>query len=103
MIQIGKRIIELREERNLSTNKLANIAGISQAYLRQVELGETNPTIDMLSYIIEAMNISIFEFFDVDNKLDHHNIKFIEVFNKFNDTEKSFTLEFMNLILNYKK
>lgn len=103
MIQIGKRIIELREERNLSTNKLANIAGISQAYLRQVELGEANPTIDMLSYIIEAMNISIFEFFDVDNKLDHHNIKFIEVFNKFNDTEKSFTLEFMNLILNYKK
>lgn len=103
MIQIGKRIIELREKRNLSTNKLANIAGISQAYLRQVELGKTNPTIDMLSYIIAAMGISIFEFFDVDNCLNHNDIKFMEVFNKFNDNEKAFIINLMNLILNYKK
>jgi len=102
MIEIGQRINKLREERNLSTNKLANLAGISQAYLRQVELGETCPTVEMLLYIIEAMNVSVFEFFDVDNSLNHQNIAFMEMFKKLNDDEKTFVLKFINLFLDYK-
>ncbi len=69
-MDVGKRIIELREKKNITTNKLANMAGIAQSYLRDVELGKTNPTIEKLEYICEALNISLIEFFDSNNSSD---------------------------------
>ena len=65
-MDVGKRIIELREKRGISTNKLANLAGITQSYLRNIEIGKTNPTVEMLEYICEALNISIWDFFEVN-------------------------------------
>ena len=49
-MNVGERIKELREKRGLTVNKLANLAGISQSYLRDVELGNKNPTVETLSY-----------------------------------------------------
>ncbi|MDE7234880.1 MAG: helix-turn-helix domain-containing protein, partial [Ruminiclostridium sp.] len=40
----------LREARGITTNKLANLAGISQSHLREIELGQRNPTVETLSY-----------------------------------------------------
>lgn len=48
----------------MSVNKLANKAGISQSYLRSIELEEKNPTVEFLSYICEALDISLKDFFD---------------------------------------
>ena len=62
-MDIGNRIIGLRKELNLTTNKLANKAGVSQSYLREIELGKKNPTVETLSYICEALNISLKDFF----------------------------------------
>lgn len=39
----GARIKELREKAGYTVNKLANLAGISQSYLRDIELGNKNP------------------------------------------------------------
>ena len=62
-MDIGKRIVELRERKNMSTNKLANLAGISQSYLRDLEMNKKNPTVEMLSYICFALDISVQDFF----------------------------------------
>lgn len=62
-MDIGKRIVELRERKNMSTNKLANLAGISQSYLRDLEMNKKNPTVEMLSYICFALDISVPDFF----------------------------------------
>lgn len=62
-MEVGKRIVELRERKNISTNKLANLAGISQSYLRDIEMGKKNPTVEMLSYICFALDISLQDFF----------------------------------------
>ena len=51
-----------RHRKNYSVNKLATLSGISQSYLRDIELGNKNPTIEILSYICEALNISLREF-----------------------------------------
>ena len=63
-MNIGKRITFFRTAKNYSVNKLATLSGISQSYLRDIELGNKNPTIEILSYICEALNISLREFFD---------------------------------------
>lgn len=62
-MDIGKRITELRTQRNLTTNKLANLSGVSQSYLRDVELGNKHPTVEFLSYICHGLQISLYEFF----------------------------------------
>lgn len=62
-MEVGKRIVELRERKNISTNKLANLAGISQSYLRDIEMGKKNPTVEMLSYICFELGISLQDFF----------------------------------------
>ena len=48
---VSKRITYLRTQKNYSVNKLANAAGISQSFLRDVELGNKNITVEYLSYI----------------------------------------------------
>ena len=62
-MDVGKRIVELRQQRKLTTNKLANLSGISQSYLREVELGNKNPTVEFLSYICQGLYISLHDFF----------------------------------------
>ena len=62
-MDVGKRITELREKKGITTNKLAYLAGISQSYLRDIELGKKNPTVEILSYICGALDISLQDFF----------------------------------------
>lgn len=65
-MDIGKRITDLREEKNFTTNKLANICGISQSFLRDIELGKKQPTVEYLSYICYGLNITLYDFFKDD-------------------------------------
>ena len=59
-MDVGARITELRIQRGLTVNKLANLSGISQSYLRDIELGNKNPTVE---YICLGLNVSLPEFF----------------------------------------
>lgn len=61
--EVAKRIRELREERNLKQNALANLAGVSPTYIYQLERGEKSPTIDYLDHICWGLGITIEEFF----------------------------------------
>ncbi|MBE6845692.1 MAG: helix-turn-helix transcriptional regulator [Ruminococcus sp.] len=96
-MKVGERIAALREQKNLSVNKLANMAGISQSFLRDIERGKKNPTVETLSYFCEALNITLTEFFSDNNevnpfliaavkKLDNvQQIKLAEFINSIND------------------
>ena len=76
-MNVGERITALRLQKGISVNKLANLAGISQSYLRDLELGNKNPTIEYLSYICEALDITLEYFFSDGNDADEldHEIK----------------------------
>ena len=71
MFNVGERIKYFRTERKLTVNALANLAGISQSYLREIELGNKKPTIEYLEYICDALKISLVTFFDVENEKDN--------------------------------
>ena len=93
-MDLSKRIVQLREIRGISTNKLANKAGISQSYLREIELGSKNPTIEILSYICEALNISLSQFFS-DQKGSIHPLLLSSLEN-LNDSEQVKLADFIN-------
>lgn len=63
-MDIAKRITYFRTLKSYSVNKLANLAGLSQSYLRDIELGKKNPTVETLSYICDALEISLKDFFN---------------------------------------
>ena len=50
VLDVALRLKELRELRGISVNKLSNMAGLSQSFVREIELGRKNPTVDSLSY-----------------------------------------------------
>ncbi len=61
--EVAKRIRELREERKLKQNALANLAGVSPTYIYQLERGEKSPTIEYLDHICWGLGITIEQFF----------------------------------------
>jgi len=69
-MEIGKRIIALRETKGWSTNRLANQCGLSQSFLRSVELGEKGISVESLSLLCDALGISLKTFFDVPSQGD---------------------------------
>ncbi len=67
---ITKRIESLKNEQNLSWEKLAYSAGLSKSGVCQIKNEKNLPTLSSLIKICLALGISPKEFFDFDLKLD---------------------------------
>lgn len=65
MIQekIGKRIKELRNQMGISQEELAFRSNIHRTYIAGVEVGKRNLTVTVLEKIVNALEISLSEFF----------------------------------------
>ena len=63
-MDVSARIKYFREKKGITVNKLAITAGVSQSYLREVELALKKPTVDTVSLLCEALGITLKEFFD---------------------------------------
>ena len=100
-MDIARRIITLRTSRKITTNKLANMAGISQSYLRESELGNKNPTVEILSYICDALNISLKEFFTEEEFTI--NPILVTALGKLSEKEQLVLADLINELKNCKK
>ena len=69
-MNVGERLKELRVQAGFTQNKLAEWAGVSQAHLRRVELGEADITVNHLRLICDALGISLKDFFNVSKEQD---------------------------------
>lgn len=64
---LGKRIAQLREQHGYTINSLSYLTGISQSYLRDLELGnKNNPSVEIIYVICDRLGISLKDFFDTD-------------------------------------
>lgn len=59
----GALIREKRVELKLSQEELAFRAGLHRTYIGMIERGEKNITLENISKVIQALNLSISEFF----------------------------------------
>lgn len=61
----AQRILDLCQENNISINKLANLAGLTQSTLNSIVNGESkNPQLKTVVKICYGLNISLKDFFD---------------------------------------
>ena len=65
-INIGERLRELREARNISMRMLATKSGLSANALSMIERGRASPSVSTLYKFAEALGISITTFFGSD-------------------------------------
>ena len=55
---ISNNLKEIREQRNLSLDQLAEITGVSKSMLRQIETGRSSPTIATIWKIANGLRLS---------------------------------------------
>ena len=99
-MDIGNRIKHFREQKNYTINKLANKAGVSQSYLRDVELENKNPTLSFLSLICDALDISLKDFFSDESETSIQSDPVVQAVYKISPQKKATLLEFLNTIKN---
>lgn len=63
-INIGNKIKELRKQKKWTINELSEKAGVSRAYLCNIENNTCNCTVGILKLICNALEISMRDFFD---------------------------------------
>ncbi|HJC48701.1 MAG TPA: helix-turn-helix domain-containing protein [Candidatus Lachnoclostridium pullistercoris] len=97
-MDVGARITSLRTAKHYTVNKLATLAGISQSYLRDVELGNKNPTVEVLSYVCDALGISLSEFFDDETEKKLISDPLINAIYQLNKEQRESLLTFLNTI-----
>jgi len=90
-MDVGKRLIELREQCGYTQNGLAERAGVSQTHLRRVELGQADITVGHLQLLCDAMSISINDFFSEEANADEIAI----AFSKLSPKQKTLLLSFL--------
>jgi transcriptional regulator with XRE-family HTH domain len=62
-VNVGERLRELREERNISMRTLAARSGLSANALSMIERGKASPSVSTLYKLAEALGVSITSFF----------------------------------------
>jgi transcriptional regulator with XRE-family HTH domain len=98
-MKTGERITYYRKSRNLTTNKLANMAGLSQSFIRDVELCNKSITVDNLELVCEALNITLQDFFD-EPKEDVNQVDkdLLAVINKLSIEQKIKLRDFLRVL-----
>ncbi len=63
LIAFGHRVQELRKERNLSQEQLAELAGVHRTYIGMIERAEKNITLYNINRIAKALKVGIKDLF----------------------------------------
>ena len=61
MIAFGKRVREVRRNKGISQEKLAELVGIDRSYMGNIERGEKNITLKKVYEICDALKVDIKE------------------------------------------
>lgn len=56
---LGRRIRDERKKRTYTQEQLAELVGVSDAYIGQIERGERNPTLETLIKIANQLGVTI--------------------------------------------
>ncbi len=94
-MNVAQRLVFFREKKGITTNKLANLAGISQSHLREIELGKRSPTVETLSYFCDALGIGLGEFFSDNSEISPFLMTALK---KLSEEEQAGLAQFINTL-----
>lgn len=104
MNTLGDNIMLLRKKKSLSQAALGKIIGTSGDVIGRYERGDISPSIDVVSKIAEALEVSIdYLVGKTTIKLDHKIIQRIEEIQSLNLEAKNFVLRVLDMALRESK
>ena len=62
--RFGRNVQRVRKERNISQEKLAELAGLHRTYIGMIERAEKNITLCNIEKVAKALNVKISELVD---------------------------------------
>jgi len=65
-MEIGERLITVRKSHDMSQRELAKIAGVTNRTISLIEKNQVSPSIGSLKKILDAMSITLSDFFSAD-------------------------------------
>ncbi|WP_228441296.1 helix-turn-helix domain-containing protein [Novibacillus thermophilus] len=68
MIDVGKRIRELRHISGISGRTLSKMTGLDPSQISKIENGSSKPSLDALDRICKALNVTVHEFFSPETE-----------------------------------
>lgn len=96
---LGKRIAQLREQHGFTINSFSHHTGISQSYLRDLELGnKNNPSVEIIYIICERLGISLKDFFDMDAPVHKTDNPLSLRINQLDKSQRETLLAFLNTV-----
>lgn len=63
LIKFGRRVRELRKEKNLTQQQLADISGLHKNYIGMIERGERNPSLLNIDILARSLDVQITDLF----------------------------------------
>src|SRR4051812_21714336 len=66
--RLGVRMKDLRRERGLTLEELAEYSGVSRAMISKVERGEKNPTLVVAAKVAEGLGVTLSELLGVEER-----------------------------------
>ncbi|MFN0255636.1 helix-turn-helix domain-containing protein [Pedobacter ureilyticus] len=70
LVKLGKRIIEIREAKNITQEKLQELTGLDTRQIGRIERAETNVSISSVKLIADNLKISVPELLDFSKLAD---------------------------------
>lgn len=61
--KIGVRIADLRKEKGLTQEKLAELAHLNRTFVGYIEKGDRNPSVETITKIAKVLGVSLDEIF----------------------------------------
>ena len=87
-----------RKKKNISKYKLSCITGISNTHIRCLENGQKQPSYRTIKQIVDALNLSLSEFFNVNNEkiyLSDSEKRLLDVFRKIPKDKGDLIIEYL--------
>lgn len=94
-MDIGRRIIELREQKGWTTNRLANQCGLSQSFLRSVEMNQKGMSVESVELICDTLGITLKAFFDMPGMNDTEQDVLLRQIERLNPKQKAALSSFL--------
>ncbi len=96
--EVGKRIKQMREQKNLKKNTLANLAGVSPTYIDKLENGARCPTVEYLGYICFGLGITLAEFFRESDEQKELNATIQNLTARLSPKQQTMLLDFLKTL-----
>ena len=96
----GKRLKEIRQQKNFTQFQLAELSGIDEKHLSYIERGGSFPKADLIEKFAQILNVDICDFFNFQHLKQKQEL-ISEITNKLQNTDYKQLQYFYKIIMDF--